>query len=114
MSTMVEQSLAGKRALIPLTLIHRLQYVTARESSLFIFHALGKVLYSKRELPGAILSSSPILTFGHVNIQAGVRAPTTTRRTSTVKASSRNRRSTVCRSICVKSGRASLPRSIQM
>ncbi|ORY88337.1 Rad17 cell cycle checkpoint protein-domain-containing protein [Leucosporidium creatinivorum] len=25
-----------------------LQYVTARESSLFIFHALGKVLYSKR------------------------------------------------------------------
>ena len=33
----------------------RLQYVTARESSLFIFHALGKVLYSKR----AFVSSQP-------------------------------------------------------
>jgi len=27
----------------------RLQFVTARESSLFLFHALGKVLYNKRE-----------------------------------------------------------------
>lgn len=28
--------------------VRRLQFITARESSLFVFHALGKVLYSKR------------------------------------------------------------------
>lgn len=38
----------------------RLQFVTARENSLFIFHALGKVLYSKRSLLSFCLSSGSV------------------------------------------------------
>jgi hypothetical protein len=39
----------------------RLQFVTSRESSLFIFHALGKVLYNKRRSTSPVLASpSPL------------------------------------------------------
>lgn len=38
-----------------LTSAHRIQLISARESSLFLFHAIGKVLYSKR----AFSSRSP-------------------------------------------------------
>lgn len=40
----------------------RLQFVTAREASLFLFHALGKVLYSKSEHPPQASSRERLLT----------------------------------------------------
>lgn len=59
-----------------------LQIVTSRENSLFIFHALGKVLYNKRELlcSASVMPECRVLT-EDLNLQDGENPPRTTRRT---------------------------------
>jgi len=99
-------------------LSRRLQFVTARESSLFIFHALGKVLYNKRASLSPSLSPSPTSLPGLADAaaparpQAGATRPTTTRRTATASASCRSATTRLdCPSTCATSGSADRARS---
>lgn len=109
---------ASKRPRSRPPLARRLQFVTARESSLFIFHALGKVLYNKRASISSSLRPSPASLLVIANAaaparpQAGATRPTTTRRTATASASCRSATTRLdCPSTCATSGSADRARS---